>query len=94
MVLGNIAGVAIAVSIGGAGATFWMIVAGLLGMASKFVECTLGVKYRDIDEDGIVYGGPMYYLTKGLKSKGLGRIRKSIGCSFCNICYWWFIWRR
>ena len=50
--LGNIAGVAIAVSIGGAGATFWMIIAGLLGMASKFVECTLGVKYRDIDENG------------------------------------------
>ncbi len=72
--LGNIAGVAIAVSIGGAGATFWMIVAGLLGMASKFVECTLGVKYRDIGEDGTVYGGPMYYLTKGLKSKGLGKV--------------------
>ena len=74
--LGNIAGVAIAVSIGGAGATFWMIVAGLLGMASKFVECTLGVKYRDIAEDGTVYGGPMYYLTKGLKSKGLAGLGK------------------
>jgi len=72
--LGNIAGVAIAVSIGGAGATFWMIVAGLLGMASKFVECTLGVKYRDIGDDGTVYGGPMYYLTKGLKSKVLGKV--------------------
>ena len=72
--LGNIAGVAIAVSIGGAGATFWMIIAGLLGMASKFVECTLGVKYRDIDENGVVYGGPMYYLTKGLKSKGLEKL--------------------
>lgn len=72
--LGNIAGVAIAVSIGGAGATFWMIVAGFLGMASKFVECTLGVKYRDVEADGTVYGGPMYYLTKGLKNKTLGRI--------------------
>ncbi len=72
--LGNIAGVAIAVSIGGAGATFWMIVAGFLGMASKFVECTLGVKYRDIEDDGTVYGGPMYYLTKGLKNKTLGKI--------------------
>ncbi|SDS20596.1 alanine or glycine:cation symporter, AGCS family [Polaribacter sp. KT25b] len=72
--LGNIAGVAIAVSIGGAGATFWMIIAGFLGMASKFVECTLGVKYRDIEEDGTVYGGPMYYLTKGLKNKTLGKI--------------------
>jgi AGCS family alanine or glycine:cation symporter len=75
--LGNIAGVAIAVSIGGAGATFWMIIAGLLGMASKFVECTLGVKFRDIESDGTVYGGPMYYLTKGLKLKGwdgLGKV--------------------
>ena len=80
--LGNIAGVAIAVSIGGAGATFWMIVAGLLGMASKFVECTLGVKYRDIAEDGTVYGGPMYYLTKGLKSKGLGGLGKVLAVLF------------
>ena len=64
--LGNIAGVAIAVSIGGAGATFWMIIAGFLVMASTFVECTLGVKYRDIEADGTVYGGPMYYLPKGL----------------------------
>jgi len=80
--LGNIAGVAIAVSIGGAGATFWMIVAGLLGMASKFVECTLGVKYRDIDADGTVYGGPMYYLTKGLKSKGLAGLGKVLAVLF------------
>ncbi|QCX38093.1 alanine:cation symporter family protein [Aureibaculum algae] len=80
--LGNIAGVAIAVSIGGAGATFWMIVAGLLGMASKFVECTLGVKYRDIEADGTVYGGPMYYLTKGLKSKGLGGLGKVLAGVF------------
>ena len=80
--LGNIAGVAIAVSIGGAGATFWMIVAGFLGMASKFVECTLGVKYRDIEADGTVYGGPMYYLTKGLKSKGLGKLGKVLAVLF------------
>ena len=80
--LGNIAGVAIAVSIGGAGATFWMIVAGLLGMASKFVECTLGVKYRDISEDGTVYGGPMYYLTKGLKEKNLGGLGKVLAVLF------------
>ncbi len=80
--LGNIAGVAIAVSIGGAGATFWMIVAGFLGMASKFVECTLGVKYRDIAEDGTVYGGPMYYLTKGLKAKGLGKLGKVLAAVF------------
>jgi len=80
--LGNIAGVAIAVSIGGAGATFWMIVAGLLGMASKFVECTLGVKYRDIGPDGTVYGGPMYYLTKGLKSKGFEKLGKILAFLF------------
>ncbi|MDO5970946.1 alanine/glycine:cation symporter family protein [Flavivirga aquimarina] len=80
--LGNIAGVAIAVSIGGAGATFWMIVAGLLGMASKFVECTLGVKYRDISEEGVVYGGPMYYLTKGLKSKGFTVLGKVLAVLF------------
>ncbi|MFC4632557.1 alanine/glycine:cation symporter family protein [Dokdonia ponticola] len=80
--LGNIAGVAIAVSIGGAGATFWMIIAGLLGMASKFVECTLGVKYRDIEADGTVYGGPMYYLTKGLKLKGLGGLGKVLAALF------------
>ena len=80
--LGNIAGVAIAVSIGGAGATFWMIVAGLLGMASKFVECTLGVKYRDIESDGTVYGGPMYYLTKGLKQKGWEKLGKVLAALF------------
>ncbi len=67
--LGNIAGVAIAISIGGPGATFWMIVAGLLGMSSKFMECTLGVKYRRIDINGVVSGGPMYYLRDGLKKK-------------------------
>ncbi|MDF0708223.1 alanine/glycine:cation symporter family protein [Flagellimonas okinawensis] len=75
--LGNIAGVAVALSIGGPGATFWMMLAGILGMASKFAECTLGVKYRDVGEDGTVYGGPMYYLTKGLKeknAKGLGKV--------------------
>ena len=74
--LGNIAGVAVAVSLGGAGATFWMIVAGLLGMSSKFVECTLGVKYRNITEDGRIFGGPMNYLRYGLEKrnlKGLGK---------------------
>ncbi|MFY0642934.1 MAG: alanine:cation symporter family protein [Bacteroidia bacterium] len=74
--LGNIAGVAVAVSLGGPGAVFWMILAGFFGMASKFVECTLGVKYRDIGEDGTVYGGPMYYLSKGFREKkmpGLGK---------------------
>lgn len=70
--LGNIAGVAIAISTGGPGATLWMILAGLLGMSTKFVECTLGVKYRDIHEDGEVSGGPMYYLKKGLGRRGGG----------------------
>lgn len=80
--LGNIAGVAVALSIGGPGATFWMIVAGLLGMASKFAECTLGVKYRDVGEDGTVYGGPMYYLTKGLKARGAGGFGKVLAVLF------------
>ena len=80
--LGNIAGVAVAISIGGPGATFWMILAGLLGMASKFAECTLGVKYRDVGEDGTVYGGPMYYLTKGLKEKGMGGFGKVLAIFF------------
>jgi len=60
--LGNIAGVGVAVTIGGPGATFWMIIAGILGMCTKFVECTLGVKYREIHEDGTVTGGPFRYL--------------------------------
>ncbi len=75
--LGNIAGVAVAISLGGAGATFWMIVCGLLGMSSKFVECTLGVKYRDILPDGRVFGGPMNYLRHGLEKrnlKGIGKV--------------------
>ncbi|RUA11971.1 MAG: D-alanine glycine permease [Flavobacteriia bacterium] len=80
--LGNIAGVAVALSIGGPGATFWMILAGLLGMASKFAECTLGVKYRDVDKNGTVYGGPMYYLTKGLKEKGMGGFGKVLAVFF------------
>ncbi len=84
--LGNIAGVAIAVSIGGAGATFWMIIAGFLGMASKFVECTLGVKYRDIESDGTVFGGPMYYLRKGLKLRGLEGLGKVLAILFAIFC--------
>ncbi|MCR9157001.1 MAG: alanine:cation symporter family protein [Rhodobacteraceae bacterium] len=70
--LGNIAGVAVAIGIGGPGATFWMILAGLLGMASKFTECTLGVKYRNEYANGTVSGGPMYYLTKGFAERGVG----------------------
>lgn len=74
--LGNIAGVAIAISIGGPGATFWMILCGLLSMATKFVECTLGVKYREFDENGRVIGGPMLYLSKGLAERGLPGLGK------------------
>ncbi len=84
--LGNIAGVAVAISIGGPGATFWMIVAGIIGMASKFVECTLGVKYREIDETGKVYGGPMYYLKKGLKEKGAAGLGKVLAVLFAIMC--------
>ena len=84
--LGNIAGVAIAVSLGGPGATFWMILAGLLGMSSKFVECTLGVKYRDLGADGTVYGGPMYYLKKGLAEIGKGKLGKILAAVFALMC--------
>ncbi|MCB9235102.1 MAG: alanine:cation symporter family protein [Bacteroidia bacterium] len=84
--LGNIAGVAIAISLGGPGATFWMIIAGLLGMSSKFVECTLGVKYREIGDDGRVYGGPMYYLSKGLAEKGMGGLGKVFAVFFAIMC--------
>ena len=84
--LGNIAGVAVAVAIGGPGATFWMILAGFLGMATKFVECTLGVKYREVTEDGTVHGGPMYYLSKGLKEKGMAGFGKVLAIFFAIMC--------
>lgn len=84
--LGNIAGVAVAITVGGPGATLWMIVAGLLGMTSKFVECTLGVKYRKIDENGRVSGGPMYYLTEGLKKRNMGTIGKVLAGIFAVLC--------
>ncbi len=64
--LGNIAGVAVAITLGGPGATFWMILAGLFGMSTKFVECTLGTKYRLVKADGTISGGPMYYLSRGI----------------------------
>ena len=80
--LGNIASVAVAISIGGPGATFWMIVAGLLGMASKFTEVTLGVKYREVDENGVIHGGPMYYLKSGLAKRNLGVLGKFLAVIF------------
>jgi len=77
--IGNIGGVAVAVTVGGAGATFWLIVAGFLGMSTKFVECTLGVKYRKEFDDGHVSGGPMYYLRQGFKERGMEGFGKFMG---------------
>jgi len=84
--LGNIAGVAIAVSVGGPGATFWMIVAGLIGMTAKFTECTLGQKYREVRPDGRVMGGAMFYLSKGLAELGHARIGKVLAVIFAVLC--------
>ncbi len=84
--LGNIAGVAVAITLGGPGATFWMILAGLLGMSSKFIECTLGVKYRNISPEGEVSGGPMYYLSKGLALKGYANFGRILAIVFAVLC--------
>jgi AGCS family alanine or glycine:cation symporter len=84
--LGNIAGVAIAINKGGPGAAFWMLALGLLGMTSKFAECTLGVKYRQIGHDGRVHGGPMLYLTRGLAERGLGPLGKTLATLFALLC--------
>ena len=80
--LGNIAGVAVAISLGGAGATFWMFVAGFFGMSLKFAECTLGVKYRYIDDEGRIFGGPMNYLRYGLEKRNLKRLGKFLALLF------------
>ncbi|MDD3322400.1 MAG: alanine/glycine:cation symporter family protein [Paludibacter sp.] len=80
--LGNIAGVAVAITLGGPGATFWMIIAGLLGMTTKFTECTLGVKYRKINSDNTVSGGPMYYLRDGFAKKGWKKLGKTLAILF------------
>ena len=84
--LGNIAGVAVAIALGGPGATFWMITCGIIGMSTKFVECTLGVKYRDVGPDGTVYGGPMYYLKKGLTERGFAGLGKALAVIFAILC--------
>lgn len=84
--LGNIAGVAIAISLGGPGACFWMFLLGLFGMTTKFAECTLGVKYRQIGKDGKVIGGPMMYLTRGLAERGLGPLGKTLAVIFAILC--------
>lgn len=80
--IGNIGAVAVTVSVGGPGAIFWVIVAGFLGMTTKFVECTLGVKYRTVNPDGTVSGGPMYYLRDGLAAKGYAGFGKFLGLFF------------
>ncbi len=84
--LGNIAGVAIAISLGGPGACFWMILAGFLGMSSKFTECTLGQMYRQTRSDGSIMGGAMYYLSEGLKQKNLGWLGKALAVIFALLC--------
>jgi AGCS family alanine or glycine:cation symporter len=85
--LGNIAGVAIAIGTGGPGATVWMVLIGFLGMSSKFVECTLGQKYRQVRPDGRIMGGAMYYLSEGLKKeRGMGGLGKVLAIAFCVIC--------
>lgn len=83
--LGNIAGVAIAISLGGPGATFWMMLAGFLGMSAKFAECTLGVRYRDV-VDGTVHGGPMYYLKKGLAERKMAGLGRFLAAFFALMC--------
>ena len=83
--VGNIAHVAVAVSIGGAGAAFWLVVAGFLGMASKFAECSLGVKYRRVNSDGSVSGGPMYFLDRGLAERGWPRLGRGLALYY-GVC--------
>ncbi len=84
--LGNIGGVAVAISLGGPGATVWMIIVGLLGMSAKFAECTLGVKYRVIHEDGTISGGPMHYLKTGFAEKGMPRLGMTLAVIFSICC--------
>ncbi len=83
--LGNIAGVSVAIVAGGPGATFWLILAGLLGMSTKFVECTLGVKYRVLEEDGTISGGPMEYLKKGFEERGFKNIGKVLSAIYAFV---------
>ena len=84
--LGNIAGVAIAVGTGGPGATFWMILIGLLGMSLKFTECTLGQKFRRTRADGRLMGGAMFYLSKGLEEMNLKHLGGFLAGLFCLLC--------
>ena len=84
--LGNIAGVAVAIQLGGPGAVFWMLIAAVFGMSAKFSSCTLSQMYRKINADGTISGGPMYYLSEGLKRKGLGGLGKVLAVLFAILC--------
>lgn len=92
MGVGNIGGVAVAISIGGPGAAFWLFMAGFLGMSTKFVECTLGVKYRRENPDGSVSGGPMYYLERYLLDRGFPQLGKLLGGFLCSGLGDWLFW--
>ena len=91
--LGNIAGVAVAISLGGPGAMVWMIITAFFGMTLKFVEVSLGHKYRIIHDDGTVSGGAMRYLSQGLSDYGFPKIWTIFSYFFCSVLYWWVIWR-
>ena len=84
--LGNIAGVAIGIMIGGPGVAFWLFLSGFLGMATKFAECTLGVKYREFDSEGRIHGGAMYYLKKGFAERGLAPVGTFLAILFAVFC--------
>jgi len=86
--LGNIAGVAIAMVLGGPGALFWMMVLGLFGMTSKFHESTLAQMYRTKNPDGSISGGPMYYISRGLAERGPGwaKLGRAIALVFAVFC--------
>lgn len=84
--LGNIAGVAIGIAIAGPGVAFWLFLSGFIGMATKFAECTLGVKYREFDSEGRIHGGPMYYLRKGFAERGLGPVGTVLAILFAICC--------
>ena len=85
--IGNIASAAVAIALGGPGACFWLTVGGLLGMSTKFVECTLGHKYRIVKPDGTIAGGPMYYLSAGLAELGLIQLGKILASIYSFICF-------
>ncbi len=84
--LGSIAGVAIAISVGGPGAIFWLCFGAFFGMVSKFLECTLAVKYRRFNPDGTISGGPMHYIAHGLTRKGMRKLGQALAIFFALMC--------